>query len=59
MSSNCDVGFADGACRSAQNLFSATWAIYDPNGELVNLQGICLGRTTNNISKYSVVIEFC
>ena len=31
--------------------------IYDPAGELINLQGICLGLTTNNFTEYSVVIE--
>ena len=51
------VGFADGACRSTWNLSSAAWAIYNPNGELIDLQGICLGRTTNNISEYSAFIE--
>ena len=50
-------GFVDGACCSTQNLSSATWVIYDPNGELIKLQGIYVGRTTNNIVEYSVVIE--
>ena len=51
------VGFTDGASRSTRNLSSAAWVIYDPTGELVNLQGVCLGRTTNNIAEYSVVLE--
>ena len=34
-----------------------TWAIYDPNSELIDLQGIFLGRTTNNIDEYNAVIE--
>ena len=51
------VGFADGACRSTQNLSSAAWVIYDPHGELIDLQGVCLGRTTNNVAEYSAVIE--
>ena len=51
------IGFAHGACHSTQNLSSAAWAIYDPNGELIDIQGICLGRTTNNIAEYSAVIE--
>ena len=29
------VGFTDGAFHSIRNLSSATWAIYDPNGELI------------------------
>ena len=51
------VGFADGASRSTRNLSSAAWVIYDPAGEVVNLQGVCLGRTTNNIAEYSAVLE--
>ena len=51
------VGFTDGASRSTKNLSSAAWLIYDPAGELVNLQGVCLGRTTNNITESSAVLE--
>jgi len=51
------VGFADGACRSTRNLSFAAWVIYDPHGELIDLQGVCLGRTTNNVAEYSAVIE--
>ena len=51
------VGFADGASRSTRNLSSAAWVIYNPASELVNLQGVCLGRTTNNITEYSAVLE--
>ena len=57
MSSAPYVGFTDGACCSTCNLSSAAWAIYDPHGELIDLQGFYLGRTTNNVSEYSVVIE--
>lgn len=57
MSGTPYVGFADGACRSTRNLSSAAWVIYDPHGELVDLQGVCLGCTTNNVAEYSVVIE--
>ena len=51
------VGFADGASRSTRNLSSEAWVIYDPFGESVNLQGVCLGPATNNIAEYSVVLE--
>jgi ribonuclease HI len=51
------IGFADGASRSTQNLASAAWAIYAPTNELISLRGVCLGRATNNIAEYSVVIE--
>ena len=51
------VGFTDGASRSTNNLPSATWVIYNPNGELIDLQGICLRRAKTNVVEYSVVIE--
>jgi ribonuclease HI len=51
------IGFTDGASRSTQNLASTTWEIYAPTNELVSLRGVCLGRATNNIVEYSVVIE--
>ena len=57
MSSDHYVGFADGACHSTRNLSSATWALFAPDGELINLQGIFLGQTTNNVAEYSAVIE--
>ena len=31
--------------------------MYDPTGELVNLQGVCLGPTTNNVTEYSAILE--
>ena len=51
------VGFMDNASRSTLNLFSAAWVIYNPNGELIGLLGICVGRTTNNVAEYNAVIE--
>lgn len=51
------IGFVDGVCCSTQKLSSVAWDIYDPHGELIDLQGICLGRTTNNIVEYNAVIE--
>ena len=51
------VGFTDGASRSTRNLSSAAWVIYNPTGELVNLQGVCLGPATNNVAEYSAVLE--
>jgi len=51
------VGFADGACHSTRNLSSVAWVIYDPHGELIDLQGVCLGCTTNNVAEYSAMIE--
>jgi ribonuclease HI len=51
------IGFADGTSHSTQNLASVAWEIYAPTNELVSLQGVCIGRATNNIAEYSVVIE--
>ena len=51
------VGFAYGASRSTKNLCLAAWVIYDPTGELIDLQSIFLGQTTKNISEYSTVVE--
>ena len=51
------IGFVDGACRSTQNLSSAACALFAPDGELIDLQGTCMGGTTNNIAKYSELIE--
>jgi hypothetical protein len=51
-----NIGFIDGASHSTENLASAAWAIYAPTNELISLRGVCLGRATNNITKYSVMI---
>jgi ribonuclease HI len=51
------IGFVDGASHSTQNLASVAWEIYAPTDELISLRGIFLGRATNNIAEYSVVIE--
>ena len=51
------VGNADGASHSTQNLSSAAWAIFTLNDELVSFQGICIGRSTNNIVEYSTLIK--
>ena len=51
------VGYADGASCSTQNLSSAAWAIFTPNDELVSFQGICIGRSMNNIVEYSALIK--
>jgi hypothetical protein len=51
------IGFTDGTSHSTQNLAFAAWAIYAPTNELISLQGVCLGRVTNNITEYSIVVE--
>lgn len=49
--------FADGASRHTLNLASATWVIYEPSGQLLSSGSSCLGPSTNNITKYSSIIE--
>ena len=51
------IGYTDGASRSTQKLFFAAWGIFAPSSELVSFRGICIGRSTNNIAEYSVLIE--
>ena len=51
------VGFVDGASHCTRSFSLAAWVIYNPAGELINLQGIFLGQTTNNVAEYSVVVE--
>ena len=51
------VGYADGASHSSRNLSSAALSIFDPSGELVSFKGVCIGRSTNNITEYSALIE--
>ena len=57
MSSLPYIGFANGASHSNQNLASATWEINAPMDELISLHGVFLGRATNNIAEYNVVIK--
>jgi ribonuclease HI len=51
------ISFVDGASHSNQNLASIAWVIYESTNELISLQGVCLSHATNDITKYSVVIE--
>jgi ribonuclease HI len=51
------IGFTDSASHSTRNLASAAWEIYARTNELISLQGVCLGRATNNIAEYSAIIE--
>ena len=51
------IGYADSASRHTQRLASAAWVIFTPQGQLVSSGGIYLGDTTNNVAKYSAVIE--
>jgi hypothetical protein len=51
------LGFADEAICYTRNLAYATWFVYSPEGLLVPSAGICLGPSTNNVAKYSIVID--
>ena len=51
------VGFADGASHHTQNSASAAWVIYTPTGQVLSSRGIWLWPSSNNVAKYSVVIE--
>ena len=42
------TGFTDGASRWYRNLASAAWVIYSPSHELIHIDRICVGTTTNN-----------
>jgi ribonuclease HI len=59
MSSESEVffGFADNASRHTRRLASVAWVIFTPGGQFLSSRGICLGDATNNVFKYSVVIE--
>jgi ribonuclease HI len=59
MSSESDVfvGFTDGASRHTRRLASADWVIFTPQVQLLSFGGVCLGDATNNVTKYSEVIE--
>ena len=50
------IGYADGANRSSRNVAFHAWVIFSPNNEFVDSRGIFLGRATNNIVEYEVVI---
>jgi ribonuclease HI len=51
------LGFADRASHHTQNLASTAWVVYSPEGMLVSSGGVCLGPSTNNVAKYSIIIE--
>ena len=57
MESSTFIGFADGASRHTQHSASATWVIYTPMGKVLSSGGICLRPYSNNVAKYSAVIE--
>ena len=50
-------GYTDGASRHTRNIASAAWILYSPTGLLESSGGSFLGHATNNVAKYSAVIE--
>ena len=50
------IEYVDGANRSSQNAASASWVIFSPSNEFLDSGGIFLGRATNNLDEYEVVI---
>jgi hypothetical protein len=57
MESSVYLGYEDGANGHTKNLASTAWVVYSPEGLLVSSCGICLGPSTNNVAKYSIIIE--
>ena len=57
MESSVYLGFTNQANNHTRNLASAAWVVYSPEGLLVSSGGVCLGPSTNNVAKYSIVIE--
>ena len=51
------IGFTDGASRHTQNSASTAWVIYTPTGQVLSSGGICLWPSSNNVAKYSDIIE--
>ena len=57
MESSAYIGFADGASRHTQNSASVSWVIYIPMGQVLSSGGVFLRPSSNNVAKYSVIIE--
>ena len=57
MESSTYIGFADSVSCHTQHSASATWVIYTPTGQVLSSGGVCLRLSSNNVAKYSVVIE--
>ena len=57
MESSIYIGFTNGASRHTQNSASAAWVIYTPTVQVLSSGGICLRPSSNNVAKYSAVIE--
>jgi hypothetical protein len=51
------LGFIDSSSHHTQNMASSAWVIYSPKGQLVSSGGIFLEPSTNNLAKYSIIID--
>ena len=50
------VGFTDGASRWSSNLASVAWVIYSLSHELIYIDEMCVGISTNNQDEYNGVV---
>ena len=57
MESSAYIGITYGASRHTQNSASTAWVIYTLTGQVLSSGGICLRTSSNNVAKYSVIIE--
>ena len=51
------IGFVDGASYHTQHSASAAWVIYSPTVQVLSSRGVCLRPSSNNVAKYSAIIE--
>ena len=57
MESSIYIGFTDGASHHTQHLASTSWVIYTLMCQVLSLGGVCLWPSSNNVAKYSVIID--
>ena len=57
MESSIYIGFIDGASHYTQHSASTAWVIYTPMGQVLSSRGIFLWHSSNNVAKYSAIIE--
>ena len=57
MESSTYIGFVDGASCHTQHSASIAWMIYTPMIQVLSSGGVCLQPSSNNVAKYSAIIE--
>ena len=57
MESSVYIGSSHGDIHHTQNSALVSWVIYTPMGQVLSSGGICLRPSSNNVVKYSIVIE--